>query len=180
MTDAVDSALVLAMPRRELYKVSGFSRRVDLAVLESLDDEHWFAMPETLRGNPDAKEVRIGLVVTRPDAAGEHLLIDSQGVLLHAAPIPPDVARFGTGVRALRDLARAAAAALTGTIQPVVELVGQLNDDALLEAREAFVLVYRVVLAADAAAPTDTVWISRARLKDVPLDPVSALVAQNW
>lgn len=167
----------MAMPRRELYKVSGFSRTVDFAVLESLGEEHWFAAVSTLRGNVDAKEVRLGLVVTRVGETGQQVLVESRGVLLHAAQVPPEVTRFGSGLRALRELARAAAAQLLGTPVTIIELIGYLNDDALSEIRDAVVLIYRVRLPASHPAPADMNWLAIDRLKDIPLDPMSSLVA---
>jgi hypothetical protein len=173
----LEEELVMAMPRRELYKVSGFTRTVDFALLESLDQEHWFAVPATLRGNPDAKEVRLGLLVGRGADAHEQMLVEERGVLLHAAPIPPECAQFGTGLRALRELARAAAKQLVDGDVPVVELLGYLNEDSLAECRDAFILIYRVRLPAERPAPTGMAWIGLGRLHDVALDPVSSLVA---
>lgn len=172
-----DDELVMAMPRRELYKVSGFSPAVDFALLESLDQEHWFTLPTQLRGNPDAKEVRLGLVVTRLVEGVEQVLVEEHGVLLHAAPIPPEFERFGSGLRALRELARAAAGQLVGCRIAHIELIGYLNDDSLQECRDAFLLIYRVRLPADHPTPSGMTWIGGPRLKDVGLDPVSALMA---
>ncbi len=172
-----DDEMVMAMPRRELYKVLGFTRRIDYAVLETLDQEHWFTVPAMLRGNPDAKEVRIGLVVTRLADGDEQVLVEETGVLLHAAPIPPEFERFGNGLRALRELARAAAAQLVGGPVPGIEMIGYLNDDSLPECRDAFLLIYRARLPLDRPTPAGMNWIGTHRLKDVALDPVSSLMA---
>lgn len=172
-----DDDLVMAMPRRELYKVAGFSRSVDYAVLESLDQEHWFTIPSMVHGNADAKEVRLGLVVTRLVDGGEQVLVEESGVLLHAAPIPPEFERFGNGLRALRELARAAAAELVGGRIGNIEMIGYLNDDSLQECRDAFLLIYRARLALDHPTPAGMSWIGAPRLKDVALDPVSSLMA---
>lgn len=170
-----DSDLVMAMPRRELYKVSGFTRAIDYAVLESLDGEHWFSAPGILRDNPDAKEVRLGLIALR-SAESDQVLIEERGVLLHAAPIPPEAAQFGAGLRALRELARAAAGQLLGCEVGVIELLGYLNDDALAECRDAFILVYQAQVRADLAAPEGMSWVGLDHLHEVALDPVSSLV----
>ena len=51
--------LVMAMPRRELFALKGFIQQVSLPVLQSLQDEHWFALPEIINDDLEAKEVRI-------------------------------------------------------------------------------------------------------------------------
>lgn len=171
-----DEDLVMAIPRRELYKVSGFTRVIDYALLESIDQEHWFSAPSLLQGNPDAKEVRIGVVVTRMNAFHEQILITEEGVMLHAAAIPPELARFGVGLRALRELARAAANELLTESPFVIELNGYLNDETLSECRDIFILVYRVVVSSELPAPQGMTWVGVQRLNDIALDPVSALV----
>ncbi|MBA3939247.1 MAG: hypothetical protein H0X38_17500 [Planctomycetes bacterium] len=179
-----ESPLVLAMPRRELFRVSGFTKRVDFGVLASVADEAWYAAPDTLIGNLDAKEVRLGLVVARPvSGGGEEVLVHEGGVLLHATPIPPEVGEMGPGLRALRKLALAAGGFLLGLGEAApgrVELVGYLNDDALPECRECFILVYRLQVAADHPAPLEMQWTSASGLEQVPLDPVSVLIAAGW
>ena len=37
-----ETSLVLAMPRRELFRINGFTRRVDLEILASLADDCWY------------------------------------------------------------------------------------------------------------------------------------------
>lgn len=175
-----DDDLVMAMPRRELYKVMGFTRGIDYTVLESLDQEHWFTLPSMVRGNPDAKEVRLGLVVTRLVDGGEQVLVEESGVLLHAAPIPPEFERFGSGLRALRELARAAAAQLVGGKVAGIEMIGYLNDDSLVECRDAFLLIYRARLPSAHPPPAGMTWIGGPRLRDVALDPVSSLMATTF
>lgn len=171
-----DEGLVLAMPRRELFRINGFTRQVDLEILASLADEAWYAAPASLAGNFDAKEVRLGLIVLRAQDGGDQVLVDSHGVALHSTPIPPEVGHLGPGLVALRQLALVAGRTLLGITGGTVELIGYCNDDALPECRPFFLLVYRLRVPGDAPAPSGMNWISRAAIGGVPLDPVSALV----
>jgi hypothetical protein len=169
--------LVLAMPRRELFRINGFTRSIDLTVLASLEEDAWFAAPAALAGNFDAKEVRLGLVVARGGEGGDQLLVSEHGVLLHATPIPPDVGALGPGLRALRQLALVAGRHLVDSQQGTVEMIGYCNDDTLAECRAYFLLVYRLRLPAGAPAAAGMSWIALSHLARVPLDPVSTLIA---
>lgn len=171
-----DASLVLAMPRRELFRINGFTRQVDLEILHSLADDSWYAAPTSLVGNFDAKEVRLGLVVMRAQDGADQVLVDSHGVALHATPIPPEVGHLGPGLAALRQLALVAGRTLLGITNGTVELIGYCNDDTLPECRPFFLLVYRLRVPTGAPAPTGMNWISRPAISGVPLDPVSALV----
>jgi hypothetical protein len=170
-----DPQLVLAMPRRELFRIQGFVPPNDIAVLESLADEAWFAAPEALASNFDAKEVRLGLIVTRQKEA----LVSEAGVLLHATPVPPESGQLGTGLAALKHFALAAGKQLLGVQVGRVEMIGFCNEDAMPECRGIFLLVYRMRVADDAAAPTGLAWVPFASLAAMPLDPVSALVVDS-
>jgi len=171
--DPGDDALVLAMPRKELYRLSGFTSTIDMAIIEALNEDAWYALPSTLVGNLDAKEVRLGLVVT----AGDRVLVDEGGNLLHTTPIGPEVARLGRGLKALRDLAALAGARFVGVERLRSELAGYLNDDSLGDHRHAFVMVYRCRVDEGVAAPAGLSWISQKSLSAIPLDPASILVA---
>lgn len=171
-----ESSLVLAMPRRELFRINGFTKHVDLEILHSLADDSWYAAPASLVGNFDAKEVRLGLVVIRAQDGADQVLVDSHGVALHATPIPPEVGHLGPGLAALRQLALVAGRTLLGISNGTVELIGYCNDDTLPECRPFFLLVYRLRVPSGAPAPAGMNWISRPAISGVPLDPVSALV----
>ncbi len=165
--------MVMAMPRRELFRIQGFVPPNDLAVLESLAEESWFASPAVLQGDFDAKEVRLGIVAVR----GGEALIDADGVLLHATPIPPEVGSLGgSGLAVLRKLALGAGRLMVGTSEGRVELVGFCNEDAMPECRGIFLLVYRFTIPAHIAPPSGMRWLGRVALGHEPLDPVSALV----
>jgi hypothetical protein len=165
--------LVMAMPRRELFRIQGFVPPNDVAVLESLAEESWFAAPALLQNDFNAKEVRLGIIAAR----GPEVLLDPDGVLLHATPIPPEVGSLGgSGLAVLRKLALTAARLLLGTEQGRVELVGFCNEDAMQECRGIFLLVYRFAVPDQVAAPIGMRWVARTALGAEPLDPVSALV----
>jgi hypothetical protein len=174
-----DESLVLAMPRRELFRISGFCRAMDFAVLDSLSEESWFAAPPSLRDNFDAKEVRLGLVSVRREGEGDQVLVSEAGVVLHATPIPPEVGVLGQGLRALRNLALAAGTQLLGRPGGQVELIGYCNEEALPECRWFFIMVYRLRVPPGSPAPAGMSWIALDHLHGVPLDPVSALVAAH-
>jgi hypothetical protein len=169
-----DAPLVLAMPRRELFRVQGFVPPHDLAVLESLAEESWYASPAILSGDFDAKEVRIGLVVMKTD----HVLVSDGGVLLHSTSVPPETAQLGTGLGALRHFGLAAGRQLMGITSGRIELVGFCNEDALLECRGIFILVYKFRVGDDTPPPASMDWVHLAKLSQVPVDPVSALVLE--
>jgi len=171
-----DASLVLAMPRRELFRINGFTRQVDLEILHSLADDSWYAAPAALAGNFDAKEVRLGLIVMRAQDCAEQVLVDGHGVVLHTTPIPPEVGHLGPGLAALRQLALVAGRTLLGISNGTVELIGYCNDDTLPECRPFFLLVYRLRVPPDTIAPPGLSWVSRSVIGGVPLDPVSALV----
>jgi hypothetical protein len=168
--------LVLAMPRRELFRINGFTRKVDLEILHSLAEDSWYAAPASLVGNLDAKEVRLSIVVARVVDGVEQFLVDSHGVVLHATPIPPEVGHLGPGLAALRQLALVAGRTMVGITNGTVELIGYCNDDTLPECRPFFLLVYRLRVPPEAPAPAGMNWISRTVINGVPLDPVSTLV----
>ncbi len=171
--------LVLAMPRRELFRINGFTRKIEMDILESLSGDTWYAMPASLEHNYEAKEVRLGVVVTR-EQRGEQILINEYGVALHATPIPPEAGQLGPGLVSLRQLALVAGKTLVGVSNANVELVGYCNDDSLPECRPYFLLVYRLRVPVTEATPPGMNWISKAALHGVPLDPVSALVMGSW
>jgi hypothetical protein len=171
-----EAALVLAIPRRELFRISGFTRQVDLEILHSLAEDSWYAAPAALVGNFDAKEVRLGLIVVRGGERDEHVLVEGNGVALHATPIPPEVGHLGPGLAALRQLALVAGRTMLGIGNGTVELVGYCNDDSLPECRPFFLLIYRMRVPLETPAPAGMAWISRTGIGAVPLDPVSTLV----
>lgn len=167
--------LVLAVPRRGLWGRSGFSARPDFAVLEELAGGGWWLAPGRLRGNPDAKEVRVGVIVLRPGRVGSEVLLAEDGVLVQASPVPASAGGLGHGLAGLRTLAAAAAARLLGLERAPVELAGWLCDDALPECRDLLLLVYRLRAPAGTAAPAGFSWVRATALSGLAIDPVGAL-----
>jgi hypothetical protein len=174
-----DDGLLLAMPRRELFRLSGFSRKVDLAVLNSLSDESWFSSRNALQQNPDAKEVQLGLIAVRPGDDGMQALVSQTGVMLHVAPIPVEIGHLGPGLSALRSLALAAGSQLVGGATCQVELFGYCNEESMPECREFFIMVYLLRVPQACRGPADMNWIGVRHLAGVPLDPVSVLLAEH-
>ncbi len=167
-----DSRLVLAMPRRELFKISGFSNQVDLSVIESLTEESFFARRPVLVGNLDAKEVRLGLIGMRDG----RVLVDSTGKMLHLSPVWPESVREGFAPRVLREVAAVSAERLFGEEGCRVELCGCCNEDVMADVRHSFILIYRCFLNVD-EPPAGMVWVEVPLLDSIALEPLSALAA---
>jgi len=170
-----DDPLVLAMPRKELFRFSGFSTAIDLTIIESLASDSWYTVASSLISNFDAKEVRLGLIFER----AEHVLLDESGVLLHTIRLGPEVGTLGKGVKALRDLALLAGARFVGVERVRCELTGFLNEDGIAGYKGAMVMVYRCRAPDEAQAPTGMNWIERQQLSKLPIDPVSVMVAEK-
>lgn len=167
-------SLVLAISRDEIGDVRGFSRAVSLDMLEAIRARAWFSEATTLASDETAKELRIALLIRR----GGQFLVDESGILLHGAPVRPAVAGFGEGLRALRELARAAGGELLGRCDVAVQLYGFLNDETLAETRSYFVIVYAIDSPADSPAPAASCWVGLGQLARLPLDPASRLLVE--
>jgi len=170
-----DDPLVLAMPRKELFRFTGFSIAIDLSIIESLAQDSWYTVASSLVSNFDAKEVRLGLIFERAD----QVLLDESGVILHTIRLGPEVGTLGRGVKALRDLALLAGARFVGVERVRCELTGFLNEDGIVGYKGAMVMVYRCRAPDEAQAPTGMTWVSRSQLTHLPIDPVSVMVAEK-
>ena len=170
-----DDPLVLAMPRKELFRFTGFSIAIDLSIIESLAQDSWYTVASSLVSNFDAKEVRLGLIFERAD----QVLLDESGVILHTIRLGPEVGTLGRGVKALRDLALLAGARFVGVERVRCELTGFLNEDGIVGYKGAMVMVYRCRAPDEAQAPTGMTWVSRSQLSQRPIDPVSIMVAEK-
>lgn len=164
--------LVLAMPRRELYRVQGYQTQVDFKVIESIADEQWFAEPRALAEDLEAKEVRLGLLIRIDD----RYLLSEHGDLVHVLRVPAAVVELGEGLRALRTYARLAAGRLLDRSCREPVLRGYVNDDGLAELRPCFVLIYAVAVPEATQAPAGCSWVPSAALAQVPMTPLSSLV----
>lgn len=155
-----EEPLVRAMPRRQLYALRGFVPRIDLNVLNAIDDEGWFATRTAIAADVDCKEVRIAVVVVRREPTGPEALVGADGLLAHGADIGPE----SESLAALKAIAKATAERVSGGIAHGVELAGYLNDDTSPELRHAFVLVYRARVPPGTPAPAGHAWHARAAL----------------
>lgn len=168
-----EEPLVRVMPRRQLYALRGFCPRIDLNILNSIDDEGWFATRSAIAGDVDSKEVRIAVVVVRREAAGPEVLADGDGRIAHGADIGPE----SEGLAALKAIAKATAERVSGGIAHGVELAGYLNDDVDQALRHAFILVYRARVPAGTTAPAGLSWLPRSALP-AGQDPLSTRVTE--
>jgi hypothetical protein len=163
-----DAPLLRAMPRRPLYALSGLTTRIDLGILNAIQEDGWFATRDAIIADVDCKEVRLAVLVQR----GREALADADGRIARLADIGPEQ----DGLAALKQLAKAVAAEATGGIAAGVELVGYLNDDAEPSLRHVFVLVYRARVVEGVAAPAGCSWLASTALPR-GLDPVSSRIA---
>lgn len=166
-----DEALVLAMPRRELFAVDGFVAP-RLEILASLAEESFYTRSAALVGSVEAKEVRLGVVFERAD----QLLLDEEGTLVHVTGVPPETTRLGEGLAALRRLALLAGEALLEASAKSVILAGCVNRDTDPDLRACLVLIYRFTVDSTTPSPPGFSWLSRATLRGLQLDPLAALV----
>lgn len=168
-----EEPLVRAMPRRQLYALRGFIPRIDLNVLNSIDDEGWFATRTAIAADVDCKEVRIAVVVMRRESTGPEALLGVDGRLAHGVDIGPE----SEGLAALKTVAKGMAEQVSGGIAHGVELAGYLNEDTDPALRQAFVLVYRARVPPGTPAPAGFSWLARAALP-AGLDPLSSRVVE--
>lgn len=90
--------LVLAVTTRECIALRGLCPTIDLAMIESLTDETWFAVPSAITADPLAAEVRLVLIFQ----LGEHVLIDEIGRFAVDRPLPPEAFAGGKGFVGLK------------------------------------------------------------------------------
>ena len=169
--------LVMAVPRADLFAIQGFETRVSLQVLESINEDHWFAQSDTIASDINAKELRCGLIIH--NSVGEYL-VHEDGVAVHTSSISPLVNNLGTGLKALREMGRIAANHLTDQAVIDIQLSGYFNDDHLEEARPYFLLVYVVRVRDDVALPSPLLWCPASELADQALDVVSSIIVSSW
>jgi hypothetical protein len=163
--------LVLAMPARELFAVTGFTTELAMPVLESLGEEAWFALPEAIRDDPMAREVRLGLVIVRGAPGAREVLARADGTILDLSVLLPEHLP-GPGLGALKRHAQAVARTRCGLPAAAncgVEVVGYIHDSKLPDLRHVVVPVYRAVVGPDTPAPSDTSWLSAASLTGLRL-----------
>ena len=154
--------LVLAMPCREFISLRGRSPRIELAVLDSLQDETWLAIPAAIREDPLAVEVRIALYRTR----GEDVFVESAGQAVAAFPVLAEDLGAGPRLAALRRYAETKAGARS-------ELVGYLYEPVALP--RTIHLLYQVQAQAEVQAGVSGAWLARQHLANVLRQPLDRL-----
>jgi len=172
--------LFLAMPRRELFRHTGFVTRIDMAMLSSLADESWYTAPTLLAANHDAKEVRLGMIMTRPVGhpmtAPVHVLVAPGGVILHRSRIPPEAGDLAQGLVAFKNLALGAGRTIVGLKDGGrVEMRGYLNEEVNPTCRGMIFLVYRMIVDPDTAAPDGWTWETIKGIDPGGLEDISRL-----
>ncbi len=165
----------MAMPRRELFAVNGFTGKVELPVLDCIANESWFSTPSALAADLDAREVRLGLMLCQGTGPGAEILVSEDGIAVHCAAIPPEVEHFGPRLAALKNLARSGGRELARADGPV-DLLGYCCEEALSETRGSIILVYRMRLPAGTAPPAGFSWVAPSGLRNLPLDPASTVI----
>ncbi|MHC5067189.1 MAG: hypothetical protein ACYTF0_01240 [Planctomycetota bacterium] len=166
-----DVDLVMAMPRDQLYAMSGYQTTLDYQVLATLADDCWFALATVIAEDVAAKVVHVGLLVTNDD---DQMLVAEDGSLLHHLPVSIAVSDMGAGLAGLRCYAELAADSLLTDRRGKPVLVGYLNDDHSPELRDCFIVVYRVL--SDGPAPENCTWMTASSLAGIELDPAGRAV----
>lgn len=172
--------LVLAMPARELFAVNGFVTELAMPVLECLGDETWFALPEVIREDPMAREVRLGIVIVRGHPGSREVLTRSDGTILALSLLTPEHLS-GTGLGVLKRHAQVVTRTLCGLAMGAscgVEIVGYVHDGKLPGLRHVLVPVYRAVVGPETPAPSDAAWIGASALTGMPMAPLCALITR--
>ncbi|MCS6970871.1 MAG: hypothetical protein N3B15_06095 [Planctomycetota bacterium] len=157
----MDEALYRVMSRRLLYGWQGLATRVDLAVLQAVE-EGWYATRSAIADDIDCKEVRLAVAVQRDGA-----LLMREGRAFTLVAIGPE----HSGLAALKRLARSTAEAFAQAALPSVELAGYWHDDRHPELRRVFALIYR---ARPAQPLPDAQWAGSEALSADPLAPLFA------
>jgi hypothetical protein len=129
--------LHLATSLRPFLASRGLTTRMDIDTLDALQQDTWWAVPETLAADPLAAMIEVAAIGWRPGPPSQ-VLIDADGRLLRRCLVPVSACERLTGLKALR----AQAAGLLGEPPGRSELVGWICDPALLPRR--LLLVNRV------------------------------------
>ena len=128
--------LVLAVTTRECIALRGFSSRIELGMLESIQEETWFAQPAIIRHDPLAAEVRLVMLFQHAD----HVLIDEHGRFAADQPVLPEAFAAGRGLPGLKRHVQGLALARVG--RPCgCELAGYAFNP--VDQPHLFFLVYR-------------------------------------
>ena len=153
--------LVLAVTTRECISLRGFTPRIELGMLEALQEETWFAQPAIIRNDPLAAEVRLALIYQHAD----HVLIDEQGRFAADQPLFPDTFAADRGLPGLKKYVQQLALIRLG-MPCGCELAGYAFHP--IDQPHIFYLVYRCrVVHATAVPVASGSWIPAGSLESL-------------
>ncbi len=152
--------LVMAMPCREFIAIRGFSAKIDLAILDSIQDDTWFTIPAAVQADPLAVIVHVGLLVL----CGDQVLISNDGRIVQHATVPPEALSSKSGLAALKALTEQRCQEMLRT-RGRVELAGLIHEPKLLPRQ--VLLVYRCVIPPGTPVAMGT-WQPVAEICDDP------------
>ncbi len=157
--------LVLAMPCREFISLRGRSPRIALTVLDSLQDDTWFAIPAAIREDPLAVEVRLAIYRIR----GDDVFVDRAGRAVAACPVFAEHLGPGPRLAALRRYAEAKAGSRS-------ELVGYLYEPVAFP--RMIHLLYQAPAQTEVQAGGSGAWLARHHLASVLQQPLDRLALE--
>jgi len=161
--------LVLAVTTRESIALRGFSPRIELGMLESLQEETWFSQPATIRTDPLAAEVRLVLVFQHAD----HVLVDEQGRFAADQCILPEAFATSPGLPGLKQYVQGLAQARLG-MPCGCELAGYAFNPVSLP--HLFFLAYRCRVSQAVAVPPESgSWVPSSSL-----DSLVSVPQERW
>jgi hypothetical protein len=153
--------IVLAVTTRECIALRGFTPRIELGMLESLQHETWFAQPELIHKDPLAAEVRLVMIFQQDD----QVLLDEQGHFAADQPLFPEAFAAGAGLPGLKKHVQALARARIG-VSCACEFIGYAFDPVQLP--HLFLVAYRCRVAASVPVAAGAgSWVSVASLDHV-------------
>lgn len=153
--------LVLAVTTRECISLRGFTPRIELGMLESIQEETWFTQPALIRNDPLAAEVRLVLLYQHVD----HVLIDEQGCFAADQPLFPDTFAAEPGLPGLKHYVQGLALTRIGHACGC-ELAGYAFHP--IDQPHLFYLVYRCRVGNATGVPvTSGSWVPASALESL-------------
>lgn len=153
--------IVLAVTTRECIALRGFTSRIELGMLESLQHETWFAQPGLIHNDPMAAEVRLVMIFQQAN----HVLIDEAGRFAADQPVLPEAFAAGSGLPGLKKHVQAMAHQRIGS-PCSCELIGYGFDP--LQLPHLFLLAYRCRVASTVqTAAGSGSWVPVSALEHV-------------
>ena len=165
--------LVLAVTTRECIALRGFSPRIELGMLESIQEETWFAQPAVIRNDPLAAEVR--LVMLFQDA--DHVLIDEHGRFAADQAVLPEAFIAGPGLPGLKRHVQGLAQARVDR-SCSCELAGYAFNP--VDRPHSFFLVYRCRVVPAPGLSTGAPVVSGSWVQSSALDRLIQIPHERW